>query len=92
MLHVSQVHPLHAEVGARLARSRRVLVVENNATGQFARLVRAETGRAGIECALKYDGMPFSVEELVAVFRDGEVVGATAARQAGAPAIKRIRL
>jgi 2-oxoglutarate/2-oxoacid ferredoxin oxidoreductase subunit alpha len=43
--------------------SRQVVVVENNFTGQMANLVRQQTG---IECSkvVKYNGAPFSPEEL----------------------------
>lgn len=73
-LHVSQVHPLHPEVGRRLAQARRVVAVENNATGQFAALLRMGFGRAADAAILQYDGMPFAVEDLAA--RIAEEAGA----------------
>jgi 2-oxoglutarate ferredoxin oxidoreductase subunit alpha len=45
------------------------MVVENNATAQFARLLHRATGVTAQEKILKYDGMPFSVEELAACFK-----------------------
>ena len=36
------------------------MAVENNATGQFARLLRTETGRLVDAQVLKFDGRPFS--------------------------------
>jgi len=63
VMHVPQPWPLHPSVGELLGRARRIVVVENNATGQFARLLRAETGYRS-ESVLKYDGSAFSVEEL----------------------------
>lgn len=65
LLHVTQVYPLHPAVRQRVSQARKVIVVENNATGQFARLLTRETGCTVHETVLKYDGMPFSVEELV---------------------------
>ena len=37
---------------------------KNNATGQFADVIQLQTGITANEEILKYDGMPFSVEEL----------------------------
>ena len=53
-----------------LRQAERIIVVENNATGQFARLLRAETGCAIAAQWLKYNGLPFSVEEIVALLRE----------------------
>jgi 2-oxoglutarate ferredoxin oxidoreductase subunit alpha len=65
MLHVTQLYPLHLTVKHRMGKAKKVVVVENNATGQFARLLTRETGFPVHETVLKYNGMPFSVEELV---------------------------
>jgi 2-oxoglutarate ferredoxin oxidoreductase subunit alpha len=46
-------------------RARRIIVVEGNAAGQFAELLRRETGATIAERVLKYDGSPFAVEELI---------------------------
>lgn len=64
-LHCPQVHPLPAAVAAQVLAARRLIVVENNATGQFARMLRQETGRQADACWLKYDGLPFTVAELL---------------------------
>jgi 2-oxoglutarate ferredoxin oxidoreductase subunit alpha len=65
MLHVTQLYPLHLTVKHRMGKAEKVIVVENNATGQFARLLTRETGFPVHESVLKYNGAPFSVEELV---------------------------
>ncbi|HAD03161.1 MAG: hypothetical protein A2091_00500 [Desulfuromonadales bacterium GWD2_61_12] len=65
-LYCPQVYPLPAEVVDALLQAQIVIVIENNATGQFARLLRAETGRGADRQWLKYNGLPFSVEEVVA--------------------------
>lgn len=39
--------------------------MENNATGQFANLLKLEYGVKISDTILKYDGDPFSVEEVV---------------------------
>jgi 2-oxoglutarate ferredoxin oxidoreductase subunit alpha len=38
--------------------------VENNRTGQLARLIRAETGREVSGMIARFDGLPFTPEEL----------------------------
>jgi 2-oxoglutarate ferredoxin oxidoreductase subunit alpha len=64
-LHFTQVWPLHTGTEAILAKAKRILVVEGNASGQFAELLRREAGASIDGRILKYDGSPFSVEELV---------------------------
>ena len=46
------------------------ICIENNATGQFARLLRSETGYEFKYRINKYDGRPFTVENLV-----GQIIG-----------------
>ena len=66
-LQVKFLVPFHAsEVGAFLGKSRRVIVVENNQSGQFARHLRAETGIAAHGHIRKYDGEPFEPKHIVA--------------------------
>ena len=64
LLHLTQLYPLHPGVAEYLDRAERTCLVENNATGQCADLLRHETGRKIDEKILKYNGIPFSVEEL----------------------------
>lgn len=64
VLHFGQVYPLHPSTADYLRKAEKTAVVENNATSQFGRLVKLETGIDFDEKILKYDGMPFSVEEL----------------------------
>jgi 2-oxoglutarate/2-oxoacid ferredoxin oxidoreductase subunit alpha len=70
MLHFSEIYPfpptdafdyLHLLRGAR-----HTLCVELNATGQFARLLRAETGFVCSGRINRYDGRPFTTDELMA--------------------------
>ncbi|HOB16597.1 MAG TPA: 2-oxoacid:acceptor oxidoreductase subunit alpha [Defluviitoga sp.] len=65
MLHFSQVFPLDKGSVKYLENAKKVIDIENNATGQFARLFKAETGVSIDSKILKYNGMPFSVEELI---------------------------
>ena len=61
------VYPLDAErVAAAFAKTRTTLLVEENFSGQFGRLLRAETGIHLSERLLKYDGEPFYPYEIVA--------------------------
>ncbi len=65
VLHFGQVYPLTPEMIApyRLE-EKRLICVENNAGGQFARLLKSELGLAVDRSVLKYDGDCFTVEEL----------------------------
>lgn len=65
VLHFSQVHPLHGSTSGYLEKASQVVTVENNATAQFGNYVKQHTGYAFTSHILKYNGMPFSVEELV---------------------------
>jgi 2-oxoglutarate ferredoxin oxidoreductase subunit alpha len=66
LLHFSWVQPLPEGAGAYLDKAERVVVVEGNSDGQFARHLRAETGARIAGRVLKYDGLPFDVEGLAA--------------------------
>ena len=65
LLHFGQVHPLTPEMVApyRL-REKKLICVENNAGGQFARLLKSDLGLAADHSVLKYDGDCFTVDEL----------------------------
>jgi 2-oxoglutarate/2-oxoacid ferredoxin oxidoreductase subunit alpha len=74
MLHFSEVFPLpdpaRFDYIAFLKKAKLSLCIEHNATGQFSRLLRAETGFTFKARINKYDGRPFTVEELI-----GEIHG-----------------
>jgi 2-oxoglutarate ferredoxin oxidoreductase subunit alpha len=66
-LHIKLLAPFHgAEVAAILRASRRIIVVENNQSGQFARHLRAETGFFADGHIRKYDGEPFEPAHIIA--------------------------
>jgi len=65
LLHFKQVYPLHPETAPYLKRAKRVIIVENNATSQFGKLIRLSTGIEIDKQILKYNGLNFSVEEVV---------------------------
>ncbi len=65
-LHIKWVVPFHAaEVSRLLSRSQRVIIVENNYSGQFARYLRSETGFGAQGHIRKYDGEPFMPHHIV---------------------------
>lgn len=64
-LHFKQVYPITQEVKTYLEQARKIICIENNATGQFANLIKQIFGLDNVESILKYNGLPFSVEELV---------------------------
>ena len=49
-----------------MSKSKRVIIVENNYSGQFARYLRSETGFAADGHIRKYDGEPFMPHHIVA--------------------------
>ncbi len=66
-LPVKWIVPLHGdEILEVLSKSKRVIIVENNHSGQFARYLRSETGFAADGHIRKYDGEPFMPHHIVA--------------------------
>jgi 2-oxoglutarate/2-oxoacid ferredoxin oxidoreductase subunit alpha len=66
LLQVKWIVPLHgAAITTLLSKSKRVVVVENNYSGQFARYLRSETGIAADGHIRKYDGEPFMPHHIV---------------------------
>jgi 2-oxoglutarate ferredoxin oxidoreductase subunit alpha len=63
-LHFKQVYPLHPNTVTYLNKAKKIVIVENNGTGQFGQLLRMQTGFDMDRKILKYNGLPFSVEEL----------------------------
>lgn len=62
-LHFTDIWPLPEDkVRPLLESAQRLVAVEGNATGQFARLLRAYTGIEVDDKILRYDGRPFSPE------------------------------
>jgi 2-oxoglutarate ferredoxin oxidoreductase subunit alpha len=64
-----QVFPVPRSTGKLLAQAKMRIVIENNATGQFGKLLELETLLNIHKKIVKYNGMPFSVEELVTRIR-----------------------
>jgi 2-oxoglutarate ferredoxin oxidoreductase subunit alpha len=70
-LHFSQVYPLTEEMVAGYDLSRKRLIdIENNATGQFAGLLKRELDIKMSDLLLKYNGECFTVLELCRLIRE----------------------
>lgn len=66
MMHISELWPFPSEhVNSALERAGRCFVVENNATGQLAHIIRAETVKKVTGNILKFDGLPFTPEDII---------------------------
>jgi 2-oxoglutarate ferredoxin oxidoreductase subunit alpha len=65
-VNVTELYPLPADALARIMdSSQNVYIIENNATGQLAHFIRAETGIKASRNVLKYDGRPFTPQYIV---------------------------
>ncbi len=65
-LHFKQVYPLPSKTEDYLKKAKKVIMVENNATSQFSKLLKLYTGIEVAHEVLKYNGLPFFVDELIA--------------------------
>jgi 2-oxoglutarate/2-oxoacid ferredoxin oxidoreductase subunit alpha len=66
-LPITLLIPFHVkEVTDILGKSKKIIIVENNFSGQFARHLRAETGVVAQGHIRKYDGEPFEPKHIVA--------------------------
>ncbi|MHC4476967.1 MAG: 2-oxoacid:acceptor oxidoreductase subunit alpha [Planctomycetota bacterium] len=68
-LHYKQVYPLHEETADLLNKARMTVLIEGNATSQFGKLIRLNTGIEVDHKILKYSGLNFTVEEIVEELR-----------------------
>ena len=69
MMHFSQVWPVNVAAGRALLDRRhreRVISVEGNSTGQFASILRTVGLLGACDLLLRYDGLPFTAEYIVA--------------------------
>jgi len=69
-LYIKQVFPLHDSIRDYALAARQVLVVENNATGQLAALLKLHLDIRVDDAVLKYNGEPFSIEEFEAILKE----------------------
>ena len=76
-LQIKTLVPLHVdEITAVLEKSQRIIIIENNQSGQFARHLRAESGIVAHGQIRKYDGEPFEPKHIVQGVKD--VIGGQA--------------
>ncbi len=69
-LHFGQVYPLNpAHFLPLFEKAGRVVIVEGNQGGQFAALVQRESGFRITDMVLRYDGLPFTPEYILAGLR-----------------------
>jgi 2-oxoglutarate ferredoxin oxidoreductase subunit alpha len=68
-LHFSEIYPFPLtdkfDYLKLLSEAKQTVCIENNASGQFARLLRAETGFTCSGAIRKYDGRPFTLDSLM---------------------------
>jgi 2-oxoglutarate ferredoxin oxidoreductase subunit alpha len=64
-LHFSQVYPLNPNTLQYLEKAQKVIIIENNALSQFAELIKLQTGFEIKERINKFNGLAFSIEEVV---------------------------
>ncbi|CJQ31384.1 2-oxoglutarate ferredoxin oxidoreductase subunit alpha [Streptococcus pneumoniae] len=74
--HVRLIHPFPtAEIDPLVKNAKRVVVVENNATGQLANIMKMNLGNGEkISSLLKYDGNPFLPKEIYNECKKGVVL------------------
>ena len=74
VLHITEIWPFPAEsVAAALKEAPRSIVVESNATGQLADLIRAETGLKVSGRVNKWDGRPISAQYILDRLKKGMI-------------------
>ncbi len=64
-LYFKQVYPLHPDTRKWLKKAEKLIIVENNVTSQFGKLIHLFADIKIKNKILKFNGMPFSVEELI---------------------------
>lgn len=63
-LQVLYLKPLSDKIKEEIKKSKKIILVENNVTGQLGRLIREKTGIKIENRILKYDARPFTSDEL----------------------------
>lgn len=77
LFHFSDLWPFPADKTAQaLDGSRRLVLLENNYSAQFQTLLRGSTGITPHRVILKYDGRPFSVDQIIRRLAEEEEIDA----------------
>jgi len=69
-LHFSIIYPLPSNIDNFFRKAKKTIVIENNYTSQFSKLLKMEKGIEVKEKILKYDGHPFSVEQITNALKE----------------------
>lgn len=69
-LHLKQVYPLSDDIKELIDQADTTVLFENNATGQLANLIKLKLDRSVTHQVLKYNGMPFTIEEVDAKLKE----------------------
>lgn len=64
LLHFIQVYPVNKIIMDYVKKAKKLIIIEQNATGEFEKLLKAHFGITFDKKFLKYNGQPFSVEEI----------------------------
>lgn len=64
LLHFVQVYPVNKVINDYVQKAEKLLIIEQNATGQFEKLLKQEFEINFDKKLLKYNGLPFSIEEI----------------------------
>jgi 2-oxoglutarate ferredoxin oxidoreductase subunit alpha len=70
LVHFCDLWPFPAEAAVEALRGGKLVTVENNYTGQFKRLLQGETCIGVDHMILRYDGRPFSPEDILAGLKE----------------------
>lgn len=65
LLHFKQIYPLCPDIEKYINNAEKTVIFENNATSQFSKLIKIHTGLEMDKKVLKYNGLPFSIEEVM---------------------------
>jgi len=71
-LHIKELFPLHEAIKNYADKADQIIVIENNATGQLASLLKLYLDVEVNRKKLKYNGVPFTVEEADAYIKEVE--------------------
>jgi 2-oxoglutarate ferredoxin oxidoreductase subunit alpha len=63
-LSIKQLYPLSPDLKGYFDKAEKIIVIENNASGQLANLLKLELDVHVDKKILKYNGQPFSIEDV----------------------------
>jgi 2-oxoglutarate ferredoxin oxidoreductase subunit alpha len=64
LLSIKQLYPLSPDIKGYFDKAEKIIVIENNASGQLANLLKLELDVHVDKKILKYNGQPFSIEDV----------------------------